>query len=86
MLNTTSYVPSEKWLNLTHLDTFIHGQFEFASVHSRKTQEHVSQANWGVSIHVERGAHVQFHDAALTCQLVLAASHATDSPGTPTCQ
>ncbi len=38
------------------------------------------------SIHVDRGAHVQFHNGALTCQLVLAASHAIDSPGTLTCQ
>jgi hypothetical protein len=96
----------QKWLNLTHLDTFIHGPFEFASVHGRKTRDRVSQANWDIlklhfdmfhnplphfngpsySIHADRGAHVQFHDAALICQLVLVASHATDSPGTLTCQ
>ena len=33
------------------------------------------------SIHVDRGAHVQFHDATLSCQLVLEASHTTDTPG-----
>jgi hypothetical protein len=93
--------PFQKWLNLTHLDTFIHGPFEFASVHGRKTRDRVSQADWDVlkshldmfhnplprfdvpsySIHVDRGAHVQFHDATLSRQLVLAASHATDTPG-----
>jgi hypothetical protein len=96
----------QKWLNLTHLDTFIHGPFKFVSVHGRKTQDRVSQADWDVlkllldmfhnplqhfdvplySIHVDWGTQVQFQDAALTRQLVLAASHATDSPGTPTCQ
>ena len=93
--------PFQKWLNLTHLDTFIHGPFEFASVHGRKTRDRVSQAEWDVlkshldmfhnplphfdvpsySIHVDRGAHVRFHDATLSRQLVLAASHATDTPG-----
>jgi hypothetical protein len=27
--------PFQKWLNLIHLDTFIHGPYEFASVHGR---------------------------------------------------
>ncbi len=105
-LNTTSYVPFENGSNSPHFDTFIHGPFKFASVHGRKTQDRVSQADWDIlklhldmfhnpllcldissySIHIDRGPHVQFHDAALTCQLVLVASHATDSLGTPTCQ
>ncbi len=98
--------PFQKWLNLAHLDTFIHGPFDFASVHGWKTQDPVSQADWDVlklhldmfhnpfphfnvpsySIHIDWGMHVWFHDAALSRQLVLVASHATDSPGTPTCQ
>ena len=93
--------PYQKWLNLTHLDTFIHGPFKFVSVHSPKTQDCVSQADWDVlkshldmfhnphprfdvpsySMHVHRGAHVHFHNATLSHQLVLAASHATDTPG-----
>ena len=58
------------------------------NVHGQKTQDRVSQANplsrFNVPsyiIHVDRGAHVQFYDAALTCQVIFAASHATDSPG-----
>jgi hypothetical protein len=31
-------LPFWKGLNITHLDTYIHGPFEFASVHSRKTR------------------------------------------------
>jgi hypothetical protein len=58
------------------------------NVRSQKTREHVSQADslprfnvLSYSIHVNRGPHIQFHNAALTRQLILAASHATDSPG-----
>jgi hypothetical protein len=40
--------PFQKWLNLTHLNTFIHGPFEFASVHGRKAQDHVSQVDWDI--------------------------------------
>jgi hypothetical protein len=98
--------PFCKWINLTHLDTFIHGPFEFASVHGRKTRDHVSQVDWDVlkshldmfhnpippfdvpsySIHVDRCAHVQFYNAAISRQLILATSQDTDSPGLPTHQ
>ncbi len=98
--------PFRKWLNLTHLDTFIYRPFKFASVNDRKTRDRVSQADWDIlklhlnmfhnpipqfdvpsySIHVDRCAHVQFHDAAISRQLILAASHATDSPSMPTYQ
>jgi hypothetical protein len=40
--------PFWKWLNLTHLNTFIHGPFEFASVNpsmAGKTRDCVSQAD-----------------------------------------
>jgi hypothetical protein len=40
--------PFQKWLNSTHLDTFIHGPFEFASVNGRKMRDPVSQANWDI--------------------------------------
>ena len=33
------------------------------------------------SIHVDRGAHVLIHDAAITCQLILTASHASAPSG-----
>jgi hypothetical protein len=98
--------PFCKWINLTHLDTFIHGPFKFASVHGRKTRDRVSQIDWDVlkshldmfhnpilqfdvpsySIHIDRCAHTQFHDAAISCQLILATSQDTDSPGMPTNQ
>ncbi len=98
--------PFRKWLNLTHLDTFIHGPFKFASVNGQKIRDRVSQANWDVlklhlnmfhnpipqfdvpsySIHIDRYAHVQFQDATISRQLILTASHATDSPGMLTYQ
>jgi hypothetical protein len=40
--------PFRKWLNITHLDTFIHGPFEFASVQGRKTRDRVSQDDWDI--------------------------------------
>jgi hypothetical protein len=96
--------PFQKWLNLTHIDTFIHGPFEFATAHGCKTQDHISQANWDVlkmhldmfhnplpqfdipsySVHVDCGVHISFHDAVISCQLVLITSHIGSTPGTPT--
>jgi hypothetical protein len=98
--------PFCKWLNLTHLDTFVHGPFEFATVHGQKTRDHISQVDWDVlkshldmfhnpippfdvltySIHIDRFAHVQFHDATISCQLILAASADKPAPGMPTPQ
>ncbi len=40
--------PFWKWLNLTHLNTFIHGPFKFTSVNGRKTGDPVSQTNWDI--------------------------------------
>jgi hypothetical protein len=34
------------WINLTYSDTLLHGPFEFATVHGRKTQDCISQSNW----------------------------------------
>jgi hypothetical protein len=98
--------PFCKWLNLTHLDTFVHGPFKFATVHGRKTHDRISQVDWDVlkshldmfhnpispfdvptySIHVDRCAHVHFHDATISRQLILAASADKPAPGTPTPQ
>jgi hypothetical protein len=41
-------VPFWKWLNITHLDTHIHGPFEFASFHGRKTCDRISQEDWNI--------------------------------------
>jgi hypothetical protein len=41
-------LPFQKWLNLTHQDTFIHSPFDFASVNGHKTQDHISQSDWDV--------------------------------------
>jgi hypothetical protein len=91
----------QKWVNLTHQDTFIHGPFDFSSVNGRKTQDCVSQTDWDVlkshchmfhnplpffnvpsySNHVDRGAHVLFHNAAITRQLISMASHASEPSG-----
>ncbi len=88
----------QKWVNLTHQDTFIHGPFDFSSLNGRKTQDRVYQTDWDAlkshclmfhnplprfdvpsySIHVDRGAHVLFHDATITRQLISTASHASE--------
>jgi hypothetical protein len=36
------------------------------------------------SIHVDRGMHISFHDAAISRHLVLTTSHVGITPGTPT--
>jgi hypothetical protein len=41
-------LPYWKWLNITHLDTYIHGPFEFATVHGRKTRNRISQDEWDI--------------------------------------
>ena len=39
-------MPFRRWLNLTHSDTYIHGPFDFTSVHGRKTRDRISQSDW----------------------------------------
>jgi hypothetical protein len=34
------------WVNLTHVNTFIHGPFDFATVNGRKTWDRVGQEAW----------------------------------------
>ncbi len=41
-------MPFRKWLNIRHLDTYIHGLFEFASIRGRKTRDRVAQPDWDV--------------------------------------
>ncbi len=41
-------LPFQKWLNLTHQDTFIHGPFDFASVNGCKTWDRISQSDWDI--------------------------------------
>ncbi len=41
-------MPFRKWLNIRHLDTYIHGPFDFASICGRKTRDHVAQSDWDV--------------------------------------
>jgi hypothetical protein len=41
-------MPFRKWLNICHLDTYIHGPFYFASVRGRKTRDRVAQSDWDV--------------------------------------
>ena len=38
-------VPFSRWLNLTHMDTYIHSQFDFATTHGPKTQDCISQSD-----------------------------------------
>ena len=92
-------LPFRKWLNITHLDTYIHGPFEVATVRGRKTRDRISQDDWDVlrkhsymfqnptpsfdvptySIHVDRGAHVTYHDQAHSNILCLEASQISHS-------
>ena len=39
-------MPFRKWLHVCHLDTFIHGPFEFASIRGRKTRDRIAQEDW----------------------------------------
>ena len=41
-------MPFRKWLNICHLDRYIHGPFDFASVRGRKTWDRVAQSDWDV--------------------------------------
>ncbi len=44
-------VPFRKWLNISHLDTFIHGPFNFASICGWKTRDCISQDDWDILSH-----------------------------------
>ena len=39
-------LPYRKFINLTHSDTFIHGPFDFAVIHGRKSRDRVSKHAW----------------------------------------
>jgi len=41
-------VTARKFIHLLHEDTFIHGPFDFATVHNRKTRDRIGQADWQV--------------------------------------
>ena len=41
-------VPFRKWINITHLDTYIHGPFEFATIRGRKTRDRIAQDDWDI--------------------------------------
>jgi hypothetical protein len=92
-------VPFRKWLNVSHLDTFIHGPFDFALIFGWKTHDCISQDDWDIlakhtsmfanplpkfdvptySIHIDRGAHVMFHNKALCNILLFEASRTSTS-------
>ena len=44
-------VPFRKWLNIFHLNTVIHGPFEFASIRGWKTRDCISQEDWDILGH-----------------------------------
>jgi len=93
--------PFRKWLNITHQDTFIHGPFQFATVHGRKTRDRVSQDDWDILqrntsmfqnplsrfdvstylIHMDRGAHVIYHDETHCESLRIVALQTSEDPG-----
>ena len=39
-------VIARKFVHLLHQDTFIHGPFDFATVHNRKTRDRIGQEDW----------------------------------------
>jgi hypothetical protein len=41
-------VTARKFIHLLHEDTFIHGPFDFATVHNRKTRDRIGQADWQI--------------------------------------
>jgi hypothetical protein len=41
-------VTVQSWVNLTHSDMYIHGPFNFAIVHGRKTCDRIGQDSWDV--------------------------------------
>jgi hypothetical protein len=41
-------LPFRKWLNISHLDTYIHGPFEFATIRGQKTRDCIRQEDWDV--------------------------------------
>ena len=44
--NRHHLLPYRKYINLTHTDTFIHGPFDFAVIHGRKSRDRVPQNAW----------------------------------------
>ncbi len=67
---TQDCISQANWdILMSHLDMF----------HNPLPQSNVPS----YSIHVDLGVHVSFHDAAISCQLVLTTSHVGGAPGTP---
>jgi hypothetical protein len=40
--------PFRQYVDLTHSDTYIHGPFDFATIHGCKSCDHVDSANWTI--------------------------------------
>jgi hypothetical protein len=97
--NCHKLVPFRKWLNISHLITFIHEPFKFASIRGQKTCDRILQDDWDILgchtsmfnnplpkfdvptylIHVNRGAHVTYHNQALCNLLLFKASRMSSS-------
>ena len=41
-------VPLQKYVNLTHSDTFIYGPFDFATIGRRKSRDRIDQSQWDI--------------------------------------
>jgi hypothetical protein len=41
-------LPFQQYIHLTHLDTYIYGPFNFATIHGCKSCDHVGSANWNI--------------------------------------
>ena len=41
-------LPFHQYINLTHQNTYIHGPFDFATVHGCKSRDRMDQVDWGI--------------------------------------
>jgi hypothetical protein len=41
-------LPLRKYINLTHMDTFIHDLFDFSTINKQKSQDRISQIEWDI--------------------------------------
>ena len=39
-------VPFRRWVTLTHESTFIHGPFDFTTIHGRKSRDRIGKSDW----------------------------------------
>lgn len=77
--------PFRQYVNLTHLDTFIHGPFNFATFRGSKSRDRVSGDNWAAL----RSSSSMFHNSVTSMEVTTysvhidAGAHTTFTSGSP---